>query len=138
MGATAQFMAASAARKAVAELTKGVPEEELGNLCLASSADDGENEFVVANGMRAAAFVANDAVCSEVLNKVLPEMTASPQAHVLDLVPVLRGMARTEEMRRAGRGEGKRSRSGRFLHYFEAHDIYLQPATVIEMCNTFL
>ena len=120
----------------MAELTKGVPEADLGNLCLAS-ADDGENEFVVANKMRAAV-EADDAVCSEVLNKVLPEMTASPQAHVLDLMPVLRGMARTEEMRRVGRGEGKRSRSGRFLHYFEAHDIYLQPATVIEMCNTFL
>ena len=140
MGATAQFMAASAARKVVADLTKGVPEADLGNLCLAS-ADDGEKEFVVANKMRAAAEADDrrrDAVCSEVLNKVLPEMTASPQAHVLDLMPVLRGMARTEEMRRVGRGEGKRSRSGRFLHYFEAHDIYLQPATVIEMCNTFL
>ena len=107
----------------------------MSNWCLAAPIDDGEKEFVVASEMRSEA---TDGVCGEVLNKVLPEMTASPQAHVLDLMPVLRGMARTEEMRRVGRGEGKRSRSGRFLHYFEAHDIYLQPATVIEMCNTFL
>ena len=133
IGATAQCMAVTAARKAVAELTKGVPEADLSNLRLAPT--HGEGEFVVADEKRSEAA---DSVCSEVLNKVLPEMTVSPQAHVLDLMPALRGMARTEEMRRAGRGEGKRSRSGRFLHYFEGHDIYLQPATVIEMCNAFL
>lgn len=133
IGATAQCMAVTAARKAVAELTKGVPEEDLSNLRLAPT--HGEGEFIVADEKRSEAA---DGVCSEVLNKVLPEMTVSPRAHVLDLMPALRGMARTEEMRKAGKGEGKRSRSGRFLHYFEGHDIYLQPATVIEMCNAFL
>ena len=135
IGATAQCMAVAAARKAVAELTKGVPEADLSNLRLAPT--HAEGEFVVADEKRSEA-AAVDGVCSEVLNKALPEMTVSPQAHVLDLMPALRGMARTEEMRRAGRGEGKRSRSGRFLHYFEGRDIYLQPATVIEMCNAFL
>merc|ERR1712037_480673 len=98
MGATAQFLAVSAARKAVAELTKNVDQEvDVSNLRLAAPIDDGEKEFVVASEMRSEA---SDGVCGEVLNKVLPEMTANPQAQVLDLMPVLRGMARTEEMRR--------------------------------------
>ena len=136
IGATAQFLAVSAARKAAIELTENASEAEAASLCI--DGIDIEKEFVVKrNGSAATDRRSRGGVCSEVLNSVL-EMTVNPQPQVLDVMPALRRMARTEEMRRAGKGGGKRSRSGRFLHYFEAQEIYLKPATVIEMCNTFL
>ena len=131
MGATAQFLAVSAARKAANELKENAAEAEA-----AASLSIDSIEFVVKKS-GSATDRSRGGVCSEALNSVL-EMTVNPQPQVLDVMPVLRGMARTEEMRRAGKGGGKRSRSGRFLHYFEAQEIYLKPTTVIEMCNTFL
>ena len=135
MGATAQFLAVSAARKAASELTENASEAEAASLGIEGI--DAEQELVVKKSGSATGDRSRGGVCSEVLNSVL-EMTVNPQPQVLDVMPVLRGMARTEEMRRAGKGGGKRSRSGRFLHYFEAQEIYLKPTTVIEMCNTFL
>ena len=72
----------------------------------------------------------------EALNACLPDLTVNPQPMILDLLPVLRTIARTEEVRRAGGGV-KKSRSGRFLHYLEQQEIFIKPASLTHLCNDF-
>lgn len=64
----------------------------------------------------------------ETLNAFLSELTICPRPHLTDTLPIIRGMARLEEIRRSG-GGAKKSRSGRFLHYFDAQELYLKPST---------
>ena len=73
----------------------------------------------------------------EALNACLPDLTVNPQPLILDLLPNLRNIARTEEVRRAGGGV-KKSRSGRFLHYLEQQEIFIKPTTLIQLCNDFI
>ncbi|TRY69407.1 hypothetical protein TCAL_08890 [Tigriopus californicus] len=73
----------------------------------------------------------------ETLNTFLSELTICPRTHLTDTLPIIRGMARLEEVRRSG-GGAKKSRSGRFLHYFDAQELYLKPITLNYLCNSFL
>ncbi len=63
--------------------------------------------------------------------------TLAPTPHLTETLPTLRSMARAEEVRRAS-GEDKKSRSGRFLHYLEMQEIYLEPACLQALCDAFL
>ena len=73
----------------------------------------------------------------EALNACLPDLTVNPLPMVLDLLPMLRNIARTEEVRRAGGGV-KKSRSGRFLHYLDQQEIFIRPETLTSLCNDFV
>jgi len=71
---------------------------------------------------------------------------ASPENYVvstsswLETLPALRQMARYEADRKATAeaGGGKKSRSGRFLHYFNQNDIYLEDSEIGVLRDTLL
>jgi DNA polymerase III delta prime subunit len=132
IGATAQFLAVSRAREFISCLL----DEDDGDDDGMKLVCDGDGAAVSWSLMNEERKKRND-IDREVLNKCLPDLTVSPQPLLLDQMAVLRGMARSEEVRRAGKG-AKRSRSGRFLHYFETQEMFFKPATLVEMCNAFL
>ncbi len=76
-----------------------------------------------------------------VLNRAVADLTVNATPLVLDTMPVLRSMARSEEARRTGPGADSKkraSRSGRFVHYFEVVGLDLDEDTLAKMCSTSL
>ena len=71
-----------------------------------------------------------------------PEPTVNiRRALIQDTLPVIRGMARMEEHRKAsGLGYNKKRKSrSRFLHYFDTQELYsIRSQTVLDtLCNSF-
>ena len=67
------------------------------------------------------------------------ELTLNPQHHVLDTLPVMRTMARLEAERKRGGGVAKKSRSGRFTHYFDSQlDFAIPEEHLSAMCEVFM
>ncbi len=71
----------------------------------------------------------------DTLNGALGDVTTAPSCHAVDTLAVLRGMARTEQRRR--KSGGKKSRSGRFLHYFDLQEIHFEEASLKKLCAAF-
>ena len=78
----------------------------------------------------------------EVLQSFFPDPNVNVSRHyVQDALPVIRGMARMEEHRKAsGLGYSKKRHSrSKFLHYFETQNLYIVrfPTVLNTLCNSF-
>lgn len=78
----------------------------------------------------------------EVMESFIPEPTVNIRCPIIqDTLPVIRGIARIEEHRKAS-GLGfskKRTSRSKFLHYFETQNLYsMRSETVLNtLCNAF-
>jgi len=73
-----------------------------------------------------------------VLNNLLPELSLGVKKLTVDFLPVVRSIARFENQRKLdglSSGGGKRSRSGRFVHYFSSQCISIKEQSLEKLCE---